>query len=95
MIRHFLDVSTGHITDQDDRLFKADAYPIDVLHRSYGYFVWVPPDYDMKEYLEMIKGRGFSRNLLALLIAARQADCDFILFDGDGAKIEGYETFEW
>lgn len=82
-IRKFLDLSTAHLTPAtrqriDDGEGPATAYP---HPESYGWLIYV----DESNILEIYEDFP---DLLACMKAARQQDCDYILFDRDGPAVD-------
>lgn len=80
MIRKFLDLSTGYLT-QATRDMLDDGHgptPIYPHPEGYGWFMWVP------EAEGIIELEDCPVDLLACLRRARAKGCDYICFDRDG-----------
>ena len=93
-----LDISTGHLTKQDEKLLRAaakgvDTNPIIAYKYEYGYFVHVP-DKDEGLNKACIK-EGYSKEFTLLLIRARELGCKYIQFDGDGITYDDIPSFDW
>lgn len=93
-----LDISTAHITRQDDKLLRAackgkDTNPVSAYKYQYGYFVHVP-DKDEGLNKACIK-EEYSKEFTLLLIQARELGCKYIQFDCDGTIYEDTPTFNW
>ena len=81
-IRKFLDLSTGHLPLSDrghlERYARSGgSFGLTCLSGPHGWFVHVPLD----PYSHDWPG---SRSLRAVLVLARNHDCDYVLFDADG-----------
>lgn len=110
-IVRMLCASTGHITksdagllatnvgknDPDNRVEDDDpADPVVAWDKApYGWFVWVPSDFDIETDGEAFTDRGYSLQFLKLLELARKNDCDWINLDCDGPEIAGLESVQW
>ena len=87
VIRKFLDLSTGHLSEQDKELL---CCWVPVVHDlEHGWFVWVPPN---NEHLEVPD--GCSANVQKIIDYARSLECDHILFDADGPVDDALDYFE-
>jgi len=98
-IRHFLNISTGHIPKADnDRLQALDReshdFPVRVIHHEIGWFINCPSD-SARETDAELRQRGMSDAFLGIMRLARQHDCWWINLHGDGEDVEGLPTFEW
>jgi hypothetical protein len=92
----YADISTAHITPQDNDLLGKMAYTniipeIVVYDYEYGYFVPVPSDNNE----EQLRKVGFSEAFLSLLKRCRQEKIMLIRIDKDAPEADDLETFEW
>jgi hypothetical protein len=98
-VRRYLDASTAHITEQDDKLLREGVSGVIYYELSGGgYLIWVSPKEhpDMSAELDkQVKRAGLSDAFLGLIRYARQNWCDYIKLDGNGMKIEELPTFNW
>jgi hypothetical protein len=94
-----LDISTGHMTENDDKLLKAATddqrqVPSDAIVYEYkeGYFVYVSsnPDQDV----ELTK-EGFSAAFLNIIKKARSFKIKYVQFDADGITYADLPIFDW
>ena len=94
-----LDISTGHMTENDDKLLKAatdDQRQVPSLAIVYeykeGYFVYVSPETDQDA--ELTK-EGFSAAFLNLIKMARSLKLKYVQFDADGITYADLPLFDW
>ena len=95
-----LDVSTCHITEDDDRrLSKAPDVgddPLSVYPTSYGFLVRVTQDEGLAaEEVPLILGMGYSLALVDLLARARKAGCVYLHLDSEGPIYPELPQFDW
>lgn len=96
----YLDVSTAHITLQDDRLLKrscsdpAFAGPLAYEYEE-GYWVWVPDKPTLKAPKKGYKTQGFSKAFVQLLEGADREGCSWIRLDADGFVYSCLPQFDW
>jgi hypothetical protein len=93
-----LDISTGHLTEQDNNLLQADAdnnpgpnTPVAAYKYEYGYFVYVgeeAEDQTIKEY-------GYSDSFINILKKARELKCKYVQYDSDGIQYEDIPFYNW
>jgi hypothetical protein len=95
------DVSTGHITAQDNVLLKKAVKdpeaPVIVYEYKEGYFVYVPiegNEFDETEGPAMEK-YGLSKTFINLLRETARLKCKYLQLDADGMEYENLPTFEW
>lgn len=88
-----LDLSTGHITQSDDRLLDAavknPACRITIYPTDCG---WIIPIDDETDWT--IIG-GLSEGFLGLVDIALQNDCAMLCLDRDGPLIDSIPSFDW
>ena len=95
-----LDISTGHITKEDDRLIKEAApdenvlVPIITYGYKEGYFVYVPSD-DLKVHLDRCKRHGMSTQFCKILRLAAVRGIKYVQFDADGQTYADLKTYNW
>ncbi len=101
-VRRFLDVTTGHITLNDNNQL-AEELP-DHHHTpflicrayEYGYWIWVPDDEkEFAQLIENLKEAEYSEALVEIFEKARRLDCDYIVIDQSGPYHDDLEEFEW
>ena len=92
-VRKMLDLSTAHLERSDTlefdeyRLTQGQSGSLPCLCGPYGWLVSVPEDLvDVRE--------NASAGLCAILAYAKQAGCDWVLFDRDGAVDERFPV-QW
>ena len=97
-----LDISSGHITKQDDKLIKGAVADIDpnnpVIAYGYaeGYFVYVPQiPQDFDEDLDEIRQFGFSVQFCKILRLAAARGIKYVQFDCDGTTYADLKTYNW
>lgn len=102
-VRRYMDVSTAHITPNDDiRLREQHESPnpncpllVDAL--PYGHRVHIDTDElnsSVVLYLTRVRTFGFSEALCDLVRVAYQLGCDFIVIDGAAPIFDGVPTFD-
>ncbi len=102
-IRKFFDISTAHMTAQDNDLLARAVKERDKINMAlplirpydHGAWVWVPDAEDMDFYAQPYSDYGFSPAFLKVLRYARENDCDWINFDSDAEQCLDLETFDW
>ena len=99
-----LDCSTGHIskatadrltlqyalTDEDE---SPEHLPLIIYNKDeYGWFIKVPrkEDLDLGLVREELPG-----DLYLVLRCAMENECSWVMFDCDGADVEGLPKFDW
>ena len=91
-----LDISTGHITQQDDIQLKADvagcgADALIVYDYAEGYFVYIPD----KDDIPGLVNAGYSQELINILLRGRELGCKYVQFDCDGTTYADLPYFDW
>ena len=91
-VDRFGDVSAAHLSPEDRALLTRyieteGADGLSCLVGPYGWLVNASPELRAAEHA--------SPGLAAILAAAREQDCSFILFDRDGPQIEGVQTYDF
>lgn len=108
-LRQYADVSTRHISPEDDERLHRDAVACDeratpspgdrlehdfiVFEYDAGYFVHTGVAED-PEHLRLLAGR-YSPELLDLVRRAYEQDAVFLRLDRDGDVYEGLREFDW
>jgi len=94
-IRKVLDISTGHITFQDNDILGGDSPPIATEPVEAGFLVYLGTDEN--ETLEHIQEASnvMSPEFVNILRWAAVHKCDIIKIDRDGELYEGLPTFDW
>lgn len=98
VVRTYMDVSTAHITRNDDRLLTAGKEPILVDKLPYGYRVHIPTD-EMNQSVTIwatgARACGYSEAFIDLIRAGYRLGCDFIILDGAAPVSDELPTFDW
>ena len=93
-----LDISTGHITKEDDRLCKEAITNKEGVLIAYGYdegyFVYVPQT-DLDEDLDDIRKDGLSVQFCKILRLAAARGIKYVQFDCDGTIYSDLKTYTW
>lgn len=92
-----LDISTGHITENDNKLLTKDECPVSAYKFTYGFLVNVPHNIESvyKDTRKAIVVNGFSDAFQTVFELARKNQCDYIMFDCDGITYEDLPVFDW
>lgn len=92
-----LDISTGHITENDNKLLADEECPVSAYKFIYGFLVNVPHNLEniYEETRKAIVITGFSDAFQTIYELARKNKCDYIMFDCDGITYEDLPVFEW
>jgi hypothetical protein len=87
-IYSFLDISTAHITEEDNKQLDIHALkgelPVYALN-EYGWFVWAETEF----------GDDMSSAIKDVLEIARAHECAYVRFDRDGREYDELPKFEW
>ena len=95
-----LDISTGHITKEDDTFIKEAIArkdsPVPLIAYGYeeGYFVYVP-QMDLDEDLDVIRKSGLSVQFCKILRLAAARGLKYVQFDCDGTTYSDLKTYNW
>lgn len=101
-LRQAYDLSTGHITEKDNRcLWVAQVFgeelPMRVVEFKYGFYITITQDLD--EFLasgkENLLGHGLSEAFVDLLEKAARNGINLVILDRDGDFDPELPTFEW
>jgi len=101
MILNYLDLSTGHLSQNDFDILQEVAntkngdFPFRVVDHEFGLLVFMPPPVDLQEVLEELPESGISPNLLNVLDYAQELKCSLLNFDQDGGTIEQLPIYDW
>lgn len=101
IITRNFDVSTSHITAQDNVLLKKSVEdpesPLVIYEYKEGYFIYVPTDNNEFDETEgsCIQEHGFSEALVNLLRESARLGCKYLQLDCDAVEYENFPTFEW
>lgn len=103
-----LDISTGHLTAKENELLNEAASgegpftdplespnnnPVIAYKYEYGHLVCVPTA-DKPDYLVYAE-YGYSMQFINILKRAKELECKYVQFDGDGIQYDDLETFSW
>ena len=102
-VHKILEVSSGHITKEDDRLLKKDLSAFAVYNVKggdvlYGFLIYTGLDDDLEEFLgtkKIGKQEGFSPAFFHLIDLARNAGCKFLQIDCDGVEYDDLPKYDW
>ncbi|MGG5810875.1 hypothetical protein [Falsiroseomonas sp. CW058] len=106
-VGRFLDISTAHITLEDDRILAQWAEcemtkpllrpPYRVVRHAYGYFVHVrdEPAEERAECEAAARDEGISECFLEIQAIARRHGCWWINIDRDASILDGAATNDW
>jgi hypothetical protein len=95
-IRKVLDISTGHITFQDNEILGGDNTVIACEPVEAGFFVYLGTGSEALEHIQDVNEAGnMSPAFINILRWAVMVGCDIIKIDRDGELYEGLPTFEW
>lgn len=96
-----LDISTGHITENDTVLLEKDdcpitGYPFGPKDDPYGHIVYINESKaGFENSMKLAKKYGFSEAFIKICEAARlKLKCAYVRFDRDGALYD-LPTFNW
>lgn len=94
MIRKFLELSTGHVTRETSEWLDAEAQDqvhgkavTNIFSTDGGWFIWADE--------EWLTGRGAPKDLLNLAAFAKSYECDYLMLDCDGERIDTLPFSEW
>ena len=100
-----LDISTGHLSDEDIKLLDNKEYPYTILQHEYGMMIRlvedmilpVPNSVDFiiesdspEEHLEK-----YSSGFIAILRKALHENITWINFDSDGQVYDEFKNYDW
>lgn len=93
-IRRVLDLSTAHLPQPLLLFGSRDGTPgvwgnAIVYVLDYGFLLWVPDD-----PTDESNSYDVPREIVEVQLYAREAHCDYVLFDADGPKNPDLETFD-
>lgn len=97
-VRKFLDLSTGHLTEQTREWIDANLIRVPygaavfatygtfaLANGEYGWFVYVPTEPAALQVPD---------DLATCIRFAEDQDCDWLLFDTDGGRVDGLAFYE-
>jgi hypothetical protein len=98
-----LDISTGHITKEDNDLIKVQdvvknyrgGSPVISYGYPEGYFVYVSEDIKDKDYKKSLETYGFSKQFITILEKAFARKIKYVQFDCDGIQYRDLENYNW
>lgn len=86
-IAKMLIASTAHVTDQERCVLDDNGYS----RGEYGWLIYVgEPGAGVLPELDIL-----SEGLNAAVLAARKADCRYLMLDRDGDELPGVSVYEW
>jgi len=91
--RKFMDISTGHITEEDaDLLRRGFNNQLYIIKYDFGDFVLVE---EGDAFLNAIVGFGYSGSFLKIIIIAQTMGMAYVRFNADAPMLDGLERYEW
>jgi len=99
-------VSTGHMTDEDQKTLTKWCAETDWATSSinknagiqmlacphpYGWILWAREETEGEGVIHV----GLSEHVAAACRHAVENGCDYLLFDRDGPVVDGLKTFDW
>lgn len=95
-----LDVSSAHISENDDRRLKAEDCPISAYMYGpegdeYGHLVAVGDKENFEASMKACEEEGFSESFLKICRTAHEQGCEYVRIDRDGAEYDDLQTFTW
>lgn len=99
-VKTYLDVSTGHVTQQDCELLAKQGHANPLIAYGYpsGYFVPLSGDFlgmQDTEQEQEFKAFGYSQQMLDLIAFALGIDIYMLRIDSDGELIPALEFIAW
>jgi hypothetical protein len=110
-LRQHLDLSTAHVTEEDNNLLTTDAVAEQRVHSGgeqptipcveygYGFIVFVNHHHDdeaeQTAYLVELVNNGYSSAFCNLIRLAWTLDADMIRLDRDAEECDELPTFQW
>ena len=85
-INKMLTVSTAHISEETAELLDKDISIVAYQKGDYGWFIHIHDDCDEYE---------IPKDLLKLLMFAKDLNCDWLCLDCDGDILDYLETYDW
>jgi ribA/ribD-fused uncharacterized protein len=85
-----LDISTGHLTQEDAQRLDDGECPLPFNTTKYGWIVYCRGNSEEGVYTE-----GMSKAFAKVMAWARGVKADYVWFDRDGTTYSNLETFEW
>lgn len=95
-VEKFLDAGTTHILARDSDLLYLDPrlFPARVIPHDYGWWINVPEEKILEEYIPLMFDAGFSLAFVKLMRQACNLGCWWINLDIDGDVLEDLESFD-
>ena len=87
-----LDLSTAHIPAHLGRDLAETEGVIAHEHGEHGYLLWVPEN----PVVEALEAHfPAPPEIVNIQLFARNLDCDYVLFDRDGDRIDDLPSWDW
>ena len=86
MIAKILELSTGHITLDDNNMLKI-SMGLTCAQYEYGYFIHVPELESDEKFMSRYSS-DYSESFIKVLEYAKANDCRFICLDGDADLLD-------
>lgn len=93
-----LDISTVHISEQDNELMchNGDNGPIITIPYGEGHFIYVEQDkVHFKETLDKLMNEKYSQAFIEIMQLAHDLGCAYIQLDGAGTEYKHLTKFDW
>lgn len=92
-----MDISTGHISEEDDKILssKRKDNPLIFFKYTYGYFIPIIALEDIRIVKRKLKEFGYSDEFIHIIAKARKHKCDYLLIDADGTTYSDIKSYNW
>jgi hypothetical protein len=92
-----MDISTGHITENDNKILssKIKNNPVIFYRYPHGYFITVDTLDTITTTKQKLKDFGYSNEFVNILTQARKHKCEYLLIDADGHNYSDIPSFDW
>jgi len=99
-----LEISTAHITENDNRILSDRSYlakdyeidfPLSVSSHTYGYYIAVPDSIDSDRNKTIMETYGLSQAFVDLIDAVIKSRYSLLSLDRDGEVLPKMQKFDW
>jgi hypothetical protein len=87
-VQRMLDLNTGHLPEHIGSTALAGIDGVVAYSTEWGWLMWVPADPAGDD-------KSIPAEVLAIQMYARERDCDYVLFDVDGAVNADLPHWDW
>ena len=95
---NYLDCSTTHITEEDDKFLTNYGEPFDgdliIYPNEYGYWLHLMGMHENPKEFALITAR-LSDSLQAVFLKAKKEDCIWVKLDCDGFEHDDLPKYDW